>query len=103
MEKHRYSIHNKHLYKFFAFDIKEFYPSITENLLKKALTFAEAHIHLSDDDKAVIHHTRKSLLFNSQQTWIKRDSGLSDVTMGAYDGAEVCELVENYFFYELSK
>ena len=61
MEKHRYSIHNKHLYKFFAFDIKEFYPSITENLLKKALTFAEAHIHLSDDDKAIIHHTRKSL------------------------------------------
>ena len=26
---------NKHLSKFVAFDIKEFYPSITENLLKK--------------------------------------------------------------------
>ena len=23
--------------------------------------------------------------------------------MGAYNGAEVCELVGNYFFYELSK
>ena len=23
--------------------------------------------------------------------------------MGAYDGAEVCELVENYLLYELSK
>ena len=32
-------IHNKHLCKFAIFDIKEFYPSITENLLKKALTF----------------------------------------------------------------
>ena len=25
------------------------------------------------------------------------------MTMGAYDGAEVCELVENYLLYELSK
>ena len=32
-------IRNKHLCKFAIFDIKEFYPSITENLLKKALTF----------------------------------------------------------------
>ena len=96
-------IRNKHLCKFIIFDIKEFYPSITENLLKKALTFAEAHTHISDDDKAIIYHARKSLLFNDQQTWIKRDSGLFDVTMGAYDGAEVCELVGNYLLYELSK
>ena len=89
--------------KFVVFDIKEFYPSITANLLKKALTFAEARTHLSDDDKTIIHHARKSLLFNDQQTWIKRDSVLFDVTMGAYDGAEVCELVENYLLYKLSK
>ena len=37
-------------------------------------------------------------IFNNQ-----RDSGLFDVTMGAYDGAEVSELVGNYFLYELSK
>ena len=97
------SIRNKHLCKFVVFDIREFYPSITENLLKKALTFAEAQTHLSDDDKAIIQHARKSLLFNDQQTWIKRDSGLFDVTMGAYDGVEVCELVGNYLLYELSK
>ena len=109
MEKHRTvinwfkSICNEHLCKFVVFDIREFYPSITENLLKKALTFAEAHTHLSDDDKAIIHHARKSLLFNNQQTWIKRDSELFYVTMGAYDGAEVCELVGNYLLYELSK
>ena len=41
--------------------------------------------------------------FNDQQTWIKRNSGLFGVTMGAYDGAEVCELVGNYLLYELSK
>ena len=86
-------IHNKQLCKFVAFDIEEFCPSITENLLKKAFNFCHA-----DDDKAIIHHARKSLLFKNQQTWIKRESGLFDVTMGA----EVCELVGNYFFYEIS-
>ena len=29
--------------------------------------------------------------------------GYSDVTMGVYDGVEVCELVGNYLLYELSK
>ena len=51
-------IRNKHLCKFVIFDIKECYFSITENLLEKAITFAEAHILLSDDDKAIIYkHT----------------------------------------------
>ena len=40
------SIRNKHLCKFVGFDIRESYPSITENLLKKALTFAETHTHI---------------------------------------------------------
>ena len=83
--------------------LKEFYPSITENLLKKALNFAEAHALLWVDDKAVIYYARKLLPFNDQQTWIKRDSVLFVVTMGAYDGAVVCELVGNYLLYELSK
>ena len=43
-------IRNKRLCKFVKFHIKQFYTSITENLLKKALTFAEAYTHLSDDD-----------------------------------------------------
>ena len=77
--------------------------SITRNLLRKALTFAEAHTLLSDEDKAITQHARKSLLFNDQQAWIKRDSGLFDVTMIAYDGAEVCELIGKYLLYELSK
>ena len=84
---------DEHLYKF--------YPSITKRLLKKALTFSEAHLLLSDDGKAVIHHARKLLLFNDQQTWIKRDSVLSDVTMGGYDEVEVCELAGNYLLYKL--
>ena len=65
-------IQNKHLYKtFIIFDTSEFYPSINENLIKKALTFVEAHTLLSDDVKPIIYHARKSLLFKGTVTDIR--------------------------------
>ena len=58
-----------------------------------ALTFAETIINLDDHDKKIIYLSRKSLLFNKEQTWMKKGSDQFDVSMGACDGAEVCELV----------
>ena len=95
-------IPNKKLHKFVVFDIKKFYPSIKEQLLKEALDFANSYINIPENDKKIINHARKSLLFNKQQTWIKKESGLFDVTMGACDGAEVCELVGSFLLYALS-
>ena len=42
------------------------------------------------------------MLFNKPQTWTKKESGLFDVIMGIYDGAEVCELVGSFLRYALS-
>ena len=36
------------------------------------------------------------MLFSEDCTWIKKNGGLFDVTMGAYDGAEICELVGTF-------
>ena len=33
---------------------------------------------------------------------MKQDSGLFDLTMGAYNGAEVCKLVGTFLLYKLS-
>ena len=42
-------------------------------------------------------HSRKSLLFDNMEPWVKRENKhMFDVTMGSYDGAEVCELVGLY-------
>ena len=67
--------------------------------MSDALTFAETIINLDDHDKKIIYHSRhfsiksiKSSLFNQEQTWIKKGSGLFDVSMGVHDSAEVCEL-----------
>ena len=51
----------------------------------------------------IIYHARKSLLFDEKDTWVKKQSALFDVTMGAYDGAEVCELVGTYMLFLISE
>ena len=96
-------IEQKHLYKFIMFDIKDFYPSIQEGLLNKRLRFAQEYIDITSKDTEIIYHARKSLLFDEKDTWMKKQSGLFDVTMGAYDGAEVCELVGTYMLSLISK
>ena len=57
---------------------------------------------VSDEDKRIINHSRKLLLVNNQQVWIKKESGLFNVTMGAYEVAEVCEPIGS-LIYQLSK
>ena len=79
-------INEKQLCKFVIFEIKDFYPSIKESLLKQSLDFAEKHIKISTEDKAIIKHERKSLLFNKQETWIKVVDYL-DVTLNLSDGS----------------
>ena len=43
-------------------------------------------------------------MFHDNEPWIKKDSNDDfDVTMGSYDGAEVCELAGLFMLIELSK
>ena len=74
-----------------------------EKLLKKSLRFANSIIAITQEDNKLIHHSRKSLLFNNENCWVKKGGKLFDVTMGAYDGAEVCELVGCFILAEISK
>ena len=83
---------NKQHYKFIVFDTKDCHPSISKELLADALTL----INLDDHDKRIIYHCRKSLLFNQEQTLMKNGSNLFDVSMHAYDCAEVSELIGTF-------
>ena len=79
---------------FICFDVVEFYPSITESTLKKALDYASNFDNITQDEREIILHAKKSLLFGNGKTWQKKNSEKPfDVTMGSYDGAETCELV----------
>lgn len=83
---------------FINFDIVEFYPSITEKLLLKAIEFAKQYDVVQDHEKDIIIHAKRTIVFNGEDPWKKKDSnnGLFDVTMGSFDGAESCELVVCY-------
>ena len=89
--------------RFIQFDIEAFYPSISEELLEKSLKYAQSIVSIEKSDIEIIHNARKSLLFNNGESWMKTKSGLFDVTMGAYDGAEVCELVGLYLLSKISQ
>jgi hypothetical protein len=53
---------------------------------------------------SIIKHARNSLLFNGGNIWKKRQSNTTfDVTMGSYDGAEVCELVGLFILNSLAE
>ena len=96
------NIKDKPACKFLKFDIAEFYPSITKELLMKAINFArEANVTITQDDINLIIHTKESLLFNGNSVWKKKGTRNFDVTMGSYDGAEVCELVGLYILSKL--
>ena len=97
------SLKDKHLMKLVMFDIKNFYSSIIQDLLNKALNFASAYTSISKCDIDVTNQARKSLLFDGFNIWIKKQGRLFDVSMGAYDGTEVCEFMGTYMLNVLSK
>ena len=56
------SIQNKSQCKFIQLDIAEFYPSISEEILDKAILFAQQYIAIPEKDLHIIKNCRKSLL-----------------------------------------
>ena len=52
-------IERKNLCKFIIFGIKDFYPSIQEELLNKGLRFAQEYIDITSKDTEIIYYDRK--------------------------------------------
>ena len=86
------AIKNKGKSYFIKFDIVEFYPSTSKELLLKTIEYAQSVITIEEKVINTIYHARNSLLFDKNNVWVKKDNSELDVTMGSYDGAELCEL-----------
>ena len=50
------------------------------------------HVQTKREEFNIIQHARKLLLYNKKIQWQKKNTNLFDVVIGAYDGAEVCEI-----------
>ena len=87
------SITDKPRKSFMKFDIVSFYPSITEKLLKTAITWARESTTVTAKEASIIMHCRKTFLYFDDDCWTKKENPSFDVSMGSLDSAEVCELV----------
>ena len=75
-----------------------FSPSISKELLIETISWAKQYHKFT---KEVILNARKTFLFHNNTPWVKKGNKDFDVTMGAFDGAEICELVGLYILHRL--
>ena len=87
------SLERKHTLTFLKFDVEAFYPSISEELLVEAIEWASTLVDITEEEKEVVKSTKKVLLYVQGQPWTKKGDREFDVSMGSFDGAEVCECV----------
>ena len=76
------SLDNKKNLHFIQFDICEFYPSITEKLLTKAIEWADRFSPIPDGDKEVILAATNYISYNNGEPWKKKEcENFFDLTM----------------------
>ena len=70
-----------------------------EFLLTNAIHFVKKHTKITNQDIDIIMHSRKSILIHNGSPWVKKDNdGMFNITMGSFDGTEVCKLVGLFIF-----
>ena len=97
------NLQEKEKLKFIKFDVVNFYPSISEELLKEAIKWAKNYVAITENEINIILHARKSFIIHEGEVWVKKTNRNFDVTQGSYDGAEVAELVGLYLLSKVNK
>ena len=87
---------------FMVLDIENFYPSISENLFKKAIQYAKNIVEILDHDMVIINHSQKFFIFYENKPWVKKEGNEDfDATTGSNDGARISELIGLLMFSKL--
>ena len=74
----------------------EFYPSISRELLLKSLNHARENTDITDEEIEIIVAFKKSIQADNRRTWLKSCVDNFDVPMGAYDSAQIADLIGIY-------
>ena len=90
------NLRQKHNLTFIQWDFVGFYRAITKELLEKAIIHGQKYVNFSQEEIDIIMQARKSVLIHKDEPWSKKEGDSFDVTVGADDGAEACELVGLY-------
>ena len=84
------------------FDIIDFYPSITKNILIDSINYARKYVEITEEQYDIILACRKTVLKNNRSTWVKSGSDNFDVPTGGYDSSQIADLVGLYILDILS-
>ena len=79
------------------------YGSISQELLENSIKFASNYVKISEKERSAIMQAAQSFLCSNGNTWIKKEGGTFDITMGGFHGAEVCEIVGLYLLSQLTE
>ena len=63
---------DKETYSFFKFDVVDFYPSISEDLVTKSLKFSDSYTNIPTEDLVLIKNACKSILYDRGNLWRKK-------------------------------
>ena len=70
----------------------------------KTVSRRKLYYDFTSDELEMIMHSRKTLLFWQDSTWVKKEGDEDfDIPTAGYDGAEKCELIGIYIQNKLSK
>ena len=75
-------IKNKSKVTFMQFDIIDFYPSITKNILIDSINYACKYVDVTNEQYEIILACRKTVIKNNESTWVKSGLDNFDVPMG---------------------
>ena len=84
---------NKNKLNFIQCDIEAFYPNISQELLTNSLNWAANFTTITEEEREIITHSKRSVLYFKGTPWVKQEDPDFDIGMGAFDGAECCDLV----------
>ena len=86
--------------RFIKFDVVSFYPTISKETVCKTFEWARGlGVDITQMDEKIILTSRKNFLWYKKPPWKKKANPEFDVTMGSFDGAELCEMVGLYILH----
>ena len=61
--------------------------------MSEALDWAEMYLEITQEERNIIMQSKKAFLYMEDKPWVKKGEKNFDVGMGAFDGAETCDLI----------
>ena len=96
-------IKNKSKATFIQFDIIDFYPSITKNILTDSFNYSRKYIDITNEQYEIILDCRKTVIKTNESIWVKSGLDNFDVSIGGYDFSQIADLVGLYILNMLTR